>query len=178
MTFTFPSALWLLALLPLFALFHFYRVERLTRRITTLAFWPSTARQQGVPRAALRRFQPSMLLLLQWITFIILVIALANPLFRTTSAGAKHIVVLIDDSASMQVPHQSSTRFDSAKAQARNLIQDLKPGQKAVLSTMTRGIIVPFSTDKHQLISALDTLEHRRERNIAFPRMVPHWLRA
>ena len=173
MTFTFSTALWLLALLPVLALFHFYQVERLTQRITTLALWPTAPRQQGMPRAALRQFQPSVLLLLQGIAFIILVIALANPLFHTTSVGAEHIIVLIDDSASMQVPHQSSTRFDSAKAQARHLIQNLKPGQKAVLSTMTRGIIVPFSTDKQQLISALETLEHRREsRNTAFPSMV------
>ena len=173
MTFTLPIALWLLALLPIFALFHFYRVERLTQRITTLAFWPTSKRQQGIPRAALRRFQLSVLLLLQGMAFIILVIALANPLFHTTSTGAEHIIVLIDDSASMQAPHQSLTRFDSAKAEAHELIRDLKPGQKAVLSTMTRGIIVPFSTDKQQLINALETLKHRREsNNAAFPSMV------
>ena len=166
MTFSFPAAFWLLALMPLLFIFHFYRVERTTKRMTTLAFWPTNVRQQGAQRAALSRFRPSLLWLLQLLSFIALVITLANPQFDTQVSGSKHLIIALDDSLSMRTEHQGITRYSLAKNAAHEQINALKPGQKALLLTVQRGIVVPFTEDKSQLLAHLETL-HPQNHNDA-----------
>lgn len=66
-----------------------------------------------------------LLLILQLIILAALVFALARPFLPTPSIISGSVVVLLDASASMLATDVEPTRFDAAKAEVAQLINDL-----------------------------------------------------
>ncbi|MEM7251965.1 MAG: VWA domain-containing protein, partial [Pseudomonadota bacterium] len=155
MTFENPLALWFLLAIPAIAIFHFYRVERITRRISTLAFWPTSAHYRGAPRAALQRLRPSWMLLLQLLGLATLIGALANPSWPVRASGSERVVFILDDSPSMQATDEPPNRFAAAKQSLLDALNDLGPHQEVMLLTPGRGVLVPFSPSRDRIEAAV-----------------------
>ena len=106
-------------------------------------------------------WQSWLLLFMRCLIPIIFAFALARPVFtslRSVNAdGDKSIVVLIDNSISMQAKtSENETRFDRAIAQVSSVIEQLKPSTE--LSVWTMGGV---STD----VLAGNSFDHRRVLN-------------
>ena len=116
-----PAAAALGLTLPVIVALYFLKIRRPTRVVPALHLWPNQIRdrQANVPW---QRLRPSWLLLLQLLAAALLVGAALQPVLPVGAALARHTIVLVDSSASMQATDVKPTRLAEAKRQAGALI--------------------------------------------------------
>ena len=106
------------------------------------------------------RLKRLLSLLLQLVLLSLLVLALADP--RETHAGAsvRHIVALVDTSASMQAIDVAPSRLGAAKAHLKRLIASLGDREMMLLASMSTTLrpMTPMTSDTAQLVDAVDAL--------------------
>ncbi len=73
----------------------------------------------------------------------LLVLALAEPFFSSEASGSRRLVLVIDNSASMNATDGSPTRLDEAKEQGRRIIDGLGAGDEmAIVAAGTQPQVV------------------------------------
>jgi len=139
MTFLNPTAFWFfLILLPLIAVY-LLRIRPELRPTTALFLWEKIF-QEKRSSALFRRLRDLLSLLLLLLVFIALILVMAGPVL-TGKDEAKHLVLLLDNSASMGAGGGSS-RLDEAKKTAGRIIRNLGRDQQVILATAARKISV------------------------------------
>src|SRR3954451_3938549 len=124
MTFLFPSALWLLGLIPVVFVLHLLRASADRRLIPSAFLWRNLGRDPEVAR----RWRPprlTLILLLQILAIAAAAFGLASP--RVTAPPGRHLVLVLDASGSMLAVDAAPTRFDEAVRRARGLVAGLGP---------------------------------------------------
>jgi hypothetical protein len=104
-------------------LLHVLRLRRQVVRVPTTMFWPGIREDLEV-NTPFRRLRMSLLLLLQLLAVLLLAAALGEPVLDAGEPPAGRTIVLIDRSASMQVPVDpadpaSPTRLEASIEAAR-----------------------------------------------------------
>jgi Ca-activated chloride channel family protein len=157
MSFLVPAAAFLALTLPAIVALYFLRIRRPTRIVPALNLWPNQIRdrQANVPWQRLRF---SWLLLLQLLGAAILVAAAVQPALSAGTSLARHSVVLLDVSASMQARDVKPSRLDEAKSEIGGLIDQLGPQDRMTLVSVdsTPRIIASVVGDRQALHRALD----------------------
>lgn len=125
----------LTALVPL--ILHLYqRRRRAVIEFSTNRFFTATIiRSQR--RLRLRRW---LLLVLRMAICVLLALALARPVsdwLGLTQAGRRDLVILLDDSLSMQAGAAGQSRFDQARRIAADVLNGLSGGDRAAIVTFT-----------------------------------------
>jgi len=151
MTLLAPQALWLLALLPVVVVLHFLRARRRERPVAALFLWRRA--QANVARR--KRFSPSWLLVLQLAFVALAALALARPQPATSEDRA--LVIVVDASASMTARSGDGTRFDLAKAAARDLLTGAARVALVRAGDSPR-LLAPLDASKAELLGALEGL--------------------
>ena len=121
MSFANPLGLLLLLALPIIVLLHLFRQERRRQEVSSLYLWREISDQHS------RRMRPRLLrnvnLLLQLLAATFAALALAQPAIETgATAGARELIVMIDDSASMRATAGGVERMELARNRAREII--------------------------------------------------------
>lgn len=152
---------WLFLLLIPLIIFYFLKLKRPQLQIASLALWQQVISDQRV-NAPFQKFKRNMLLLFQVLLLSLVALAAMQPFIRGNAENAQYLPILIDTSASMAaVDEAGESRLDLAKAQVREIIEGLLPGQQltlvAVGSTARR--LTEFTDNKPLLLSALDKVE-------------------
>ena len=159
MTFLAPSAAFFALTLPAIIALYFLRIRRPTRIVPALNLWPDQVRdrQANVPWQRLRF---SWLLLLQLLAAAVLVAAAVQPVLSAGTSLARHSVVLLDVSASMQARDVQPTRLDEAKKEVGAIIDQLSPQDRMTLVAVgpTPRIVASVVGDRDALHRALDGL--------------------
>ncbi len=134
---------------------------RLRRReilVSSTLLWQKLLRDReaNAPWQKLRR---NLLLFLQLIILLALVFALARPFIPIPALASGNTVVLLDASASMQANDVEPTRFNAAKAEANQIINDLSGSSQMTLIKVgqTANVLTPATNDKNALRQALET---------------------
>lgn len=157
MTFLEPRAALLAMTLPVIVALYFLKIRRPTRIVPALHLWPNQVRdrQASVPWQRLRF---SWLLLLQLAAAAVLVGAALQPALAASATLARHSIVLLDDSASMQARDVQPSRLGDAKLQIAALIDQLGPQDRMTLVTVqaTPRIVTSVIGDRDALHRALD----------------------
>src|SRR4030081_847010 len=124
MSFLAPAAAILALTLPAIVALYFLKIRRPTRIVPALHLWPDQIRdrQANVPWQRLRF---SWLLLLQLLAAALLVAGPLQPPLAASAALARHSIVLVDSSASMQARDVQPSRLGDAKRQIAALIDQL-----------------------------------------------------
>lgn len=155
-----PSALWwALLALPILGL---YILKVRLRRVstTTLLFWNQLFDEKK-PRAWWQRLRHWLSLLLQLAFLMLLVAALLDPLWSWQKQQQRRIVLVLDNSASMQaVGEDGMERLQLAKQAAISVVRSLRDGdQMAVVSAGGRPQVV-WGMTHHQrwLVDAIEGL--------------------
>ena len=132
MNFLAPAAAFLALTLPAIVALYFLRIRRPTRVVPALNLWPDQIRdrQANVPWQRLRF---SWLLLLQLLAAAVLVAAAVQPVLSAGTSLARHSVVLLDVSASMQARDVQPSRLDEAKREIGGLIDQMGPQDRMTL---------------------------------------------
>ena len=154
MTFLAPAAAVLGLTLPAILALYFLRIRRQTRIVPAIHLWPDQIRdrQANVPW---QRLRPSWLLLLQLLAAAALVLAAIQPALPASATLARHSIVLLDASASMQATDVLPSRFAEARRQVGSLIDQLGPDDR-----MTLIAVAPASRIVASSVGNRDVLHH------------------
>ena len=157
---TSPFAAWLFALLVPLIVVYFLKLKRTRVEIPSLALWLSVMEDQRV-NSPFQKFRRNVLLLLQAAALCLLALAAMQPFVRGTAERAEYLPILIDCSASMAATDAAGkTRLDLAKAEVREIIDNLLPDQRLTLIAVsdTARRVTEFTNNQRVLIDALDQI--------------------
>jgi hypothetical protein len=137
-------------------------VLKLRRRVVAVPFAPLWTRvlAEKETTSLFSKLRRLLSLLLQLVMVALLVLALGDPRAKGALLGGRHIVLLIDASASMQATDGAPTRLASAKDEAKKLVRGLSAGDQALVAQMD-GQVTPLSamsSDTVELERAVDAV--------------------
>lgn len=119
------QALALLGLAVPIVIFYILKIRLRRVPVATTMFWRQIFDEKK-PRSLWQKLRHLVSLLLQIAFLLLLVLALAEPFFPWESRQANRIVLIIDNSASMNATDLDPTRFDKAIAYGLKLIDGLR----------------------------------------------------
>src|SRR5713101_1017459 len=152
MSFLAPAATILGLTLPAIVALYFLKIRRPTRIVPALHLWPNQIRdrQANVPW---QRLRPSWLLFLQLLAAAVLVAAAVQPALPAGAALARHSIVLLDASASMQATDVAPSRLGEAQRQVSAMIDQLGPQDRmTVIAVGSSPRIVAAVTSDHDAL--------------------------
>jgi Ca-activated chloride channel homolog len=159
MSFLAPAAAVLALTLPAIVALYFLKIRRPTRIVPALHLWPDQIRdrQANVPW---QRLRPSWLLFLQLLAAAVLVTAAVQPALPAGAALARHSIVLLDASASMQATDVTPSRLGDAKRQVNAVIDQLGPQDRMTIITVgsSSRIIASVTGDRDTLHRAVNSV--------------------
>jgi von Willebrand factor type A domain/Aerotolerance regulator N-terminal len=100
--------------------------------VSTLIFWRQIFEEKK-PRSIWQRLRHLLSLLLQLAFLALLVFALADPIVRSQQARARRLVLIVDNSASMNAVDVAPSRLAAARAEAHRVIDGLRLGDELAL---------------------------------------------
>lgn len=129
-----PLALaWLALALPI-VIFYILKIRLRRVPVTTTLFW-SQIYEEKRPRSLWQQLRHLLSLLLQLLFLLLLALALTNPYWSWEQLQAQRVVLIVDNSASMNATDVSPTRLDAAREHGRRLIRGLRArDEMAILS--------------------------------------------
>lgn len=133
-----PAALLWAALAVPIVVFYILKIRLRRVPVSTILFWRQIFEEKQ-PRSIWQRLRHLLSLLVQLAFLALIVGALAEPIFRWEIREARRIVLIVDNSASMNATDVAPTRLDAAKAAAGPLIEGLRSRDElAILSAGTQ----------------------------------------
>ena len=154
--------------LPLLFLLYFLKLKRIEQPVSSTFLWKRAVQDLQV-NAPFQRLRRNILLLLQLLTILAILTALAGPVISMLQTSASRYVILIDRSASMNATDVEPSRLAEAKTKAKNFVESLE--SKTFLSFTDKGeqvmviafdddakVMCNFTTDKRQLLSAIENI--------------------
>lgn len=157
MKFLYLWPFFLLLLIPIIIVMYLLKQKAVETPVSSLFLWKEMYRnvEANTPWEKLKK---NWLLILQIITLIILILALASPYILSGSVGADHAVIVIDNSASMNALYdEESTRLEHAVDEAMDYVRSLKTGTgiSIITSNSTATLVLSNSDDKNQAYEEL-----------------------
>lgn len=162
MNFLSPTSLFLFGLaIPIVALY-ILKLRRRREPVSTLMFWEELFRERQTT-SLFQRLKHLLSLLLQLLFLALLVFAIAQPQFAFITKAARQFVLIIDQSASMNVIEgtDGATRLDTAKQRALRTVETLRfMDEMTVMSVHKRPIIhSPFTSHQKSLRAAINAIQ-------------------
>jgi hypothetical protein len=157
MTWLQPWSAWFLAGIPVIVLLYFLRLKRRPLTVSTLMFWQLVMQESG-RRAFFQKFRHLFSLLLHLLIFLLLLGALARPVFDRGVLEGSVTVLILDTRARMQATEPGGhTRFESALQVAQDYVRQAGGAREFALLTLgaSPGVATPFTGDEKLLRGAL-----------------------
>lgn len=128
------------------------RLRRREVQVSSTILWQKLLRDREA-NAPWQRLRRNLLLFLQLLILLLLVLALARPFMPVPSLVSGSVVVLLDGSASMQAVDAEPSRFEAAKGEVRQLINDLAGSSQMTIIQVGQQprVIAPPTSDKNGL---------------------------
>ena len=158
MMFLQPWAAWFLAGVPVIVLLYMLKVKRRPRTVSTLIFWQRVL-EENRRRALFQRLRNLLSLLLHLLIFLLILGALAKPVFDRLVPSGSSTVVVLDTRARMQAEEaDGQTRFKLARDLAATLLREAATGHEVALieTGAAPRVRAPFSSDEQRLRQTLD----------------------
>src|SRR5436190_1851588 len=149
MNFVNPAALiWFALAIPI-VVFYILKIRLRRMPVSTILFWQQIFEQKQ-PRSIWQHLRHLLSLLVQIALLCLLVFALTEPFFRWEVQGARRLVLVIDNSASMNAADVKPSRLASVKQEALRIIDALRfTDEMAVIAAGTEPQVFCGLTD-HQ----------------------------
>lgn len=153
------AALGFLLTLPVVVLLYLLKLRRREVVVPSTLLWQRSLHDL-VANAPFQRLRNNLLLWLQLLALLLLCLALARPYFSQISAGGRHLIFLLDTSASMQARDVEGGRFAAAVDHVRTMIRN-KSASDAVMIVVFGGqtnVLQAFTTDARLAERSLDAI--------------------
>ncbi len=137
-----PSSLiWLTLAIPI-VVFYILKIRMRRVPVSTVMFWEQVFEEKQ-PRSIWQKLRHLLSLLLQLLFLFLLIGALTDPFFDWEVRQQRRVILIVDNSASMQAVDGEGTRFDTAVGQATEIIDGLRVrDEMAILSAATQPQVV------------------------------------
>jgi von Willebrand factor type A domain/Aerotolerance regulator N-terminal len=155
-----PVALALAGLAVPIVIFYVLKIRLRRVPVSTLLFWQRIFDEKQ-PRSLWQRLRHLLSLLLQLAFLGLLVVALADPIFRWQQTRQRRVVLVLDNSSSMNARDVAPTRLAVAKTQGDALIDGMRPGDEVAIVVAGAVVRVACGPTDHQrtLRAALASIE-------------------
>ncbi len=156
MTLFSPWALWFLSFMPLVVLMYILKQKFEERQISSIYLWQQVLKDIEV-NTPWQKLKKNLLLFLQLLSILFLVFALSDPYLNTGRGTFSNLVIVIDNTGSMNARYEGGTRLAKAKELAEEMINRSGARANITLLTVDRSTRVEIgkTTDKGEAISKL-----------------------
>jgi Ca-activated chloride channel family protein len=158
MTFLWPNALWLVAILPLLVLLYIALLRR--KKKAALAYSNFGVLRQALgARSSVRRHVPPALFL---VALAVMIVALARPAAVVTLPSQHETVILaMDVSGSMRADDVKPTRLAAAQAAARAFVKDTPKSTRIGLVAFagSAALVQPPTHNRDDVYAAIEQLQ-------------------
>ncbi|HYF81956.1 MAG TPA: BatA and WFA domain-containing protein [Clostridia bacterium] len=156
----FPWALWFLSFMPLVVLMYILKQKFEERQISSIYLWQQVLKDIEV-NTPWQKLKKNLLLFLQLLSILFLVFALSDPYLYTKGGMYSNLVVVIDNTGSMNARYEGSTRLEQAKRLAEEMINHSGTKANITLLTVERSpkVEIGKTTDKGEAVSKLRAIE-------------------
>jgi len=151
----------ILAAVPLsIVLLYFLKLKRRPLEVPSTYLWHKSIEDLHV-NSIWQRLRNNWLLYLQLAVVLLIVLAVLRPSWQALRLSGGRMVLLIDNSASMQATDVKPNRLEEAKRRAGELIDQMHSGDTAMLISFsnTARVVQNFTDSRPQLREALATVE-------------------
>lgn len=158
MNFLNPLYFWvMLGLIPLVAIY-FLKVRPRKKPVSAFFLWEKLFDEKRSTNL-FQKLRDLLSLLLMILVFVSIVLALTGPVFK--GKQLKSLLIIVDNSASMNAESGSGTRLDEAKSLAKKIIRGLNQNQRGAVASMSLDIryMSHFTTSPRTLIDAVSKIE-------------------
>lgn len=170
MKFLAPLAFLFAFVIPIIILLYLLKLKRKKVEISSTLLWRKSI-QDFIANVPFQKLRKNLLMFLQLIIAALLIFAIARPYTKLSSFKGKSVILLIDNSASMQTSEENGTRLDIAKNESLKIVNSLRKNDKMMIITFNyrTEILKAFSDDKNALketvkrIKCADTITDIRE---------------
>jgi hypothetical protein len=152
-----PTALaWLLLAVPV-VIFYVLKIRLRRVPVSTVLFWHQIFDEKR-PRSLWQRLRHLVSLVVQLALLALLAAALAEPFFSWEALSARRVILVVDDSASMNATDVEPSRLARAKDEARRVIDGLRfRDEMAIVTGGTRPrVVCGLTGHQRTLRAALD----------------------
>ena len=149
MSFSNPAALLWAALAVPIIIFYILKIRMRKVPVSTVMFWEQVFDEKS-PRSLWQQLRHLLSLLLQLLFLGLLVFSLADPFFESDVREQRRVIVVVDNSASMQASDEDVVRLDAAKEQVATMIRSLKPRDEMALIVAGNQAQVACGLTSHQ----------------------------
>ncbi len=171
MNFLSPTSLLFFGLAAPIVLLYILKLRRRREPVSTLMFWEQLFKEKQTT-SLFQKLKHLLSLLLQLLFLTLLVLAIARPQFAFITKAARHVILIIDHSASMnalessdeeQEPNNaaSNSRLESAKQRALRMVEGLRfMDDMMVMSCHAKPTIhSPFTNHQKSLRQAIQSIQ-------------------
>jgi hypothetical protein len=140
-------------------LLYFLKLRRRAVEVPSTLLWRKSIEDLRV-NSLWQRLRQSLLLWLQLVFAGLILLALLGPTWNIAKSG-KRIILMVDQSASMRTKEKGASRLDSAKTRAKQIVDQMKPGDVGMVIAFGHSARVLASyTEQHEsLRQAIDSIE-------------------
>lgn len=146
-----PWALWFLGAIPLIIMMYILKQKFEEREISSVYLWQQVLKDIEV-NTPWQKLKKNLLLLLQLLAAFLLIFALADPFVNLRGSDYANLIIVIDNTGSMNATYDQSTRLEKAKDLAETLVKNSATGTQITL-------ISAGSHPKVELNNTIDKLE-------------------
>jgi hypothetical protein len=147
--------------IPPLVLLYFLKLKRREQPIPSTLLWKRAVQDLQV-NAPFQKLRRNLLLLLQLLILLLAIFALARPVANVQHVPAEHVILLVDQSASMNaVEPDGRTRLEHATQQAQVVLDNMARGSQAMLIAFAdrAQVLAPFTSDKNVLRQQIDAIQ-------------------
>ena len=158
MSFANPVFFWaFLSLIPLIAIY-LLKVSPVRKPTTAYFLWDNIFKEKR-SQTLFQRLRDLLSLLLMAMVFACIVLAMASPFWK--SDDRKDLILLIDNSASMNASDGGSTRLEKAKSVAADIVRALNGSQRCSIATVSNETVYRsnLTDNPRNLLEAIDSIE-------------------
>jgi hypothetical protein len=150
----------LAAVPPAIVLLYFLKLKRRPLEVPSTYLWHKSVEDLHV-NSIWQRLRNNLLLYLQLVVVLFIVLALLRPSWQALHLAGNRLVLLIDNSASMQATDVKPSRLEEAKRRAYELIDQMHAGDSAMLISFsdTARVEQNFTDNRQQLREALAAIK-------------------
>jgi len=150
------AGLWLALIIPPIIALYLLKPRYQEKLVSSTWLWEQAVRdiEASSPWQRLRR---NLLLLLQLLAALLLILTVMRPSLNLPGTSGRHLIVLLDCSASMQATDVRPNRLTAAQREITELIDSLNSNENMTLIAMTEQpqVLASATSDKIQLRQAV-----------------------
>lgn len=151
-----PWALGFLSFIPLLILMYILKQKFEEREIGSIFLWQQVLKDVEV-NTPWQKLKKNLLLLLQILFVLLAALALSDPYLKTVGSGYANLIIVIDNTGSMNTRYENVTRLEQAKALAENAVKSA--AGKANITLIRAGrypeLVLSKTADKGEAVAAI-----------------------